>query len=215
MELEDISQLTKIRLKTRNYQEVRSMEKKWTCYYLTEAENALISKIRADKRFQKLSDVSTINIGITTGNNKYFAVNRETAELYDLKNISVPLISKGTQIHSACFSEKDWECNRDSGKPVYLVNFPDCPVSQYTKRQQAWWYLVNGKVDFTADSVVKNNMGWWKVTNGQVDFGFTGIAQNQNGWWWIENGKVNFDKTGYVTVNGKIYYVSGGKVVKN
>ena len=75
VELEDISQLTKIRLKTRNYQEVRSMEKKWTCYYLTEAENALISKIRADKRFQKLSDVSTINIGITTGNNKYFAVN--------------------------------------------------------------------------------------------------------------------------------------------
>lgn len=143
VELEDISQLTKIRLETRNYQEVRSMEKKWTCYYLTETENALISKIRTDKRFQKLSDVSTINIGITTGNNKYFVVNRETAELYDLKNISVPLISKGTQIHSVCFSEKDWECNRDSVKPVYLVNFPDCPVSQYTKRQQA--YIEMGK----------------------------------------------------------------------
>lgn len=143
VELEDISQLTKIILETRNYQEVRSMEKKWTCYYLTEAENALISKIRTDKRFQKLSDVSTINIGITTGNNKYFAVNRETAELYDLRNISVPLISKGTQIHSVCFSEKDWECNRNSGKPVYLVNFSNCPVSQYTKRQQA--YIEMGK----------------------------------------------------------------------
>ena len=42
----------------------------------------LVKQIREDKRFQKLSDIALINVGITTGNNKYFSVNQKTVEMF-------------------------------------------------------------------------------------------------------------------------------------
>ena len=75
-----------------------------------------------------------------------------------------------------------------------------------------WWYVKNGVVDFTANTVAANKNGWWKVTNGRVDFSFTGIAENSYGRWYIENGRVNFSLTGTKVINGRAYKIAGGKV---
>ncbi len=101
-----------------------------------------------------------------------------------------------------------------------------------------WWYIKNGLVDFTANTVAKNSNGWWYVVGGKVDFSYTGVSnyknengywyiaggkvdfsknsveKNNNGWWLVEGGKVNFDYTGvanYKNANGW-WYVKGGKV---
>ncbi|MCC8141432.1 MAG: L,D-transpeptidase family protein, partial [Lachnospiraceae bacterium] len=33
--------------------------------------------------------------------------------------------------------------------------------------------------------------GWYYVENGKVDFSYTGIAENSNGWWHIKNGRLD------------------------
>lgn len=58
-----------------------------------------------------------------------------------------------------------------------------------------WWYLKDGVVDFTKNSVEHNDDGWWYIKEGKVDFGFTGWAANDAGLWYCEKGKVDFDKT--------------------
>ncbi len=58
-----------------------------------------------------------------------------------------------------------------------------------------WWYIKNGKVDFTANTVAKNKNGWYVVIDGKVDFSFNGFASNSNGWWYIKKGKVDFSHT--------------------
>ncbi|MCC8151290.1 MAG: hypothetical protein LIO96_07525 [Lachnospiraceae bacterium] len=78
-----------------------------------------------------------------------------------------------------------------------------------------WWYIRNGKVDFSVNTVAQNKNGWWYVTGGKVQFGFTGLANyaNANGWWYIKNGKVDFTANTVAKNKNGWWYVSGGKVI--
>ncbi len=82
------------------------------------------------------------------------------------------------------------------------------------KNENGWWYIKNGAVDFTANTVAKNKNGWYYVTDGKVQFGFTGLANysNANGWWYIKDGKVDFSASGVYKNKNGWYYVTGGKV---
>ncbi len=86
-------------------------------------------------------------------------------------------------------------------------------VADY-KNDNGWWYIKNGQVDFTANTVAKNKNGWWYVTGGKVQFGFTGLAnyKNSNGWWYIKAGKVDFSHNGVDKNKNGWWYVTGGKV---
>ncbi len=86
-------------------------------------------------------------------------------------------------------------------------------VANY-KNENGWWYIKNGKVDFSANTVAKNKNGWWYVKNGKVDFKYTGIASNKNGTWYVKDGKVRFDYSGKVKVGKVTYTVIKGKVKK-
>ncbi len=86
-------------------------------------------------------------------------------------------------------------------------------VADY-KNDAGWWYIKNGKVDFTANTVAKNKNGWWYVVGGKVQFGYTGVANyaNSNGWWYIKNGKVDFTANTVAKNKNGWWYVVGGKV---
>ncbi|MCC8151408.1 MAG: hypothetical protein LIO96_08140 [Lachnospiraceae bacterium] len=77
-----------------------------------------------------------------------------------------------------------------------------------------WWYIKNGVVDFSANTVAKNKNGWWYVVGGKVQFGYTGVANyaNSNGWWYIKNGKVDFTANTVAKNKNGWWYVVGGKV---
>ncbi len=82
------------------------------------------------------------------------------------------------------------------------------------RNENGWYYIRNGQVDFTVNTVAKNKNGWYYVVGGKVQFGFTGLAKyrNENGWYYIREGKVDFTvNTVAKNVNGW-YYVVGGKV---
>ncbi|MCC8151066.1 MAG: Ig-like domain-containing protein [Lachnospiraceae bacterium] len=85
--------------------------------------------------------------------------------------------------------------------------------------ENGWWYIKNGKVDFSANTVAKNKNGWYYVTGGKVQFDYTGFGSNSNGCWYCESGKVTFKKNsviqdtkGVIGSKGIWYYVVGSKV---
>ncbi len=91
-------------------------------------------------------------------------------------------------------------------------------VADY-KNANGWWYIKNGVVDFTANTVAKNKYGWWYVTGGKVDFSYNGFGSNSNGKWYLEDGKVKFDQNnvikdtaGAIGAAGTWYYVLGSQV---
>ena len=85
IELNNLDDLNDFDIDTNGFQKLQHVHEKWTKYFTNNKENELISKIRKDNRFQMLSDTALINVGITTGNNKYFSVNDKTVRQYELE----------------------------------------------------------------------------------------------------------------------------------
>lgn len=113
------------------FSNVEINETKWTKYFLTHNDIMLINDIRLDKRFIKFSDVAKVEVGITTGNNNYFCVNKETVDKYNLENVCRPLIARSVNINGIKFTNNDWIGNINSGAKTYLIDFPSIPYDDY------------------------------------------------------------------------------------
>lgn len=98
----------------------------------------LINTIKTDKRFTRFSDYGLINVGITTGNNNYFSVTDEVCEMYDLEDVTLPLIGRSSHLHGVYFTSQDWDENRKDGKRARLIYFPDTPLEQYSEKHKVY-----------------------------------------------------------------------------
>ena len=80
------------------------------------------------------------------------------------------------------------------------------------KNENGWWYIKNGKVDFSVKTVAKNKNGWWLIRGGKVDFSANTVAKNENGWWLIRGGKVDFSANTVAKNENGWWLIRGGKV---
>lgn len=113
------------------FSNVEINEAKWTKYFLSHNDIKLINDIRLDKRFKEFSDVAKVEVGITTGNNNYFCVNKETVDKYNLEDVCRPLIARSVNINGIKFTYDDWIANINSGAKTYLIDFPNIPYNDY------------------------------------------------------------------------------------
>ena len=130
IELNNLDDLERLNIYANDFQKLSHVHEKWTKYFTTERENRLISKLKNDNRFQTLSKTGIINVGITTGNNKYFSVDKKTVEKYDLTNVVRPLIGRSSHAHSVFFKYDDWKSKVDQRKGVYLIDFSGTSIEQ-------------------------------------------------------------------------------------
>jgi len=138
IELNNLDDLESFNINTNGFQQFQHVHEKWTKYFTDSKENDLIRSIKNDKRFQKLSDTALINVGITTGNNKYFSINKEQVEQYDLQKVVPPLIGRSSHAHSIYFEKKDWLVNVNKKKAAYLIDFPDSKFEDYPKKHKEY-----------------------------------------------------------------------------
>ncbi|RDY30790.1 Eco57I restriction-modification methylase domain-containing protein [Lachnotalea glycerini] len=138
VELNNLDDLETFDIETNGFQKMQHVHEKWTKYFTNKKENELIRKIKEDERFQKLSDVALINVGITTGNNKYFSVSSEVVKKYELQEVVRPLIGRSSHAHSIYFEDKDWLKNVKKEKAAYLIDFPDKDISDYPKKHREY-----------------------------------------------------------------------------
>ncbi|UYB49957.1 class I SAM-dependent methyltransferase (plasmid) [Lysinibacillus capsici] len=120
------------------FQNIDTANIKWTKYFLNSQENQVISRLRVSESCIRFGDIAQVDIGITTGNNAYFCVNEETAENYDLLDISRPLIARSVNIPGVTFEQADWESNVEQGAKTFLLDFNQLTDLQITERQKAY-----------------------------------------------------------------------------
>jgi len=97
---------------------------KWTQYYLTTEEILLLRRLRNDKRFTKLGDIAEIDVGIVTGCNDFFVVNKEERREYQLDKITKNLVGRTSQIQGIIFNKSDWENNDTGTLNTHLFTIP-------------------------------------------------------------------------------------------
>lgn len=143
VELNNLEDLQSFDIESNGFQKLQHVHEKWTKYFTDNEENALIKLIMSDKQFQKLSDVALINVGITTGNNKYFSVNQDTVNEYGLHDVVRPLIGRSSHANSLYFEEDDWKKNVSNGKAAYLIDFPEQNIEDFSEKHRK--YILRGE----------------------------------------------------------------------
>ncbi len=138
VELNNLEDLKSFHVEENSFQKLQHVHEKWTKYFTNAEENALVKQIREDMRFQKLSDLALINVGITTGNNKYFSVEQKTVEKYQMQEIVRPLIGRSSHANSIYFKREDWLHNVRNNKAAYLIDFPEIEYKHYPKKHKQY-----------------------------------------------------------------------------
>lgn len=147
IELNNLDDLNDFNVDSNGFQKLQHVYEKWTKYFTNNKENELISKLRKDNRFQMLSDTALINVGITTGNNKYFSVNDKTVKQYELEKVVRPLIGRSAHAHSIYFNEEDWKENVNAGKAAHLIDFSEVEYEKYSDKHKEYIHFgeLNGE----------------------------------------------------------------------
>ena len=138
LELSNLEDFKKLDLSSNGFQKLKHVKEKWTKYFVSAEEIKVIQSIREDKRFRKFSELALINVGITTGNNTYFSVDKDTSDSYDLSSVTLPLIGRSSHAHGIYFTESDWQDNINAEKRAMLISFPDIPYEDYPTKHKEY-----------------------------------------------------------------------------
>ena len=136
---------------------------KWTQYLLDTRTIGLMREVKRSGAIPRLGDYGTVNVGVLTGNNKFFVLTAQRAKEAGIDQWCVPLVSQARQIPHPILTEADWRHLRDRNDHVLLFNagedrrcaLPD-PVREYISageragmnsgykcraRSPTWWRL--------------------------------------------------------------------------
>lgn len=146
IELENLKDMASCDLSTIEYQEIEHTKEKWTHYFLSKDENAVVKKYRNHNSFSTFDDIAVVNVGITTGNNKFFSLDKQTVSDYELDNVTLPLIGRSSHAHGLFFNLDDWKSNVGKDARAHLLYFPvSIPFDEYPDLHKA--YITKGEKD--------------------------------------------------------------------
>jgi adenine-specific DNA-methyltransferase len=97
---------------------------KWTHHFLTSDELTFIDNLK--KELKTVNDYSDSKPGIVTGANKYFIIDKETENKYNLSKYTKPIIQKGLFVNgSVVFSDEDIQKLEKNNRPTKLLQLND------------------------------------------------------------------------------------------
>ncbi|MCK0114371.1 class I SAM-dependent methyltransferase [Gelidibacter sp. F63206] len=126
LELTDASELSSLdvnRLRSPT-KKIDFKSNKWTYYFLEQEEINFLETIAKEKNIPTISDYANVEVGITTGANKYFTVPYSTVKFYQLEDFAKPMVGRSVQVNSVVFNKKDWLKNQQTEAKANLLVFP-------------------------------------------------------------------------------------------
>ena len=79
------------------------------------------------------------------------------------------------------------------------------------------WYVKNGKIVFSANTIACTSSGNYVVAGGKVDYSFNGFYSYAQSWWYVVNGRVQNSLTDVIktSFDGDYawWYIKGGKLM--
>jgi adenine-specific DNA methylase len=146
LELEDAS-----KLQTLDVTKLKSPKKridfksnKWTFYFLKQAEIDFIEKLLHQKTILPFGHYASVEVGMTTGDNKFFTVPQSVVKEYYLQKYAKPTVGRSVQVPSVIFNKTDWGLNSDAEARAYFLEFP---TVKELKNKKVLEYIKKGEKD--------------------------------------------------------------------
>lgn len=124
--LEDLEQYKDEIKKPDHFKPIDHSSDKWTKYFLDNEEILLLRKLVDNKRLKKIGEFAEVDVGIVTGKNDFFVLDRDTVKQYNLYKYAIPLIGRTGHLNGSIkFTKSDWRRYERQGVRSYLLNCQD------------------------------------------------------------------------------------------
>lgn len=117
---------------------------KWTRYFLSRREIELIDSLRSDPRITISGDVLDVDVGIVTGENRYFLLPERKTQDWSLVEHVQPIVSRSSHLKGIVFTQEDWGVHSRAQAPVHLFLPPEddleslpSPVRNYIRKGES------------------------------------------------------------------------------
>lgn len=101
----------------------KTVEGKWTKAFLTESERSVLDGLIPRCGIKKFSEIADVDVGIVTGANKFFLVDDETVDRFDLHQWAHPMFGRSEHCPGILYNKKQHQSNSKSGKPTNFIWF--------------------------------------------------------------------------------------------
>ena len=127
-----------------NYEikELNHSTEKWIKYYLTNKEIKLIRRLRECEKIPFTTELFEINVGLVSGENAFFLLNRNTVDEYQLANSTRMVIGRTEQLKGVILSERDFKTLIENGKKVYMLCLKICLFQNLVKQNKSTLIMV-------------------------------------------------------------------------
>lgn len=98
-----------------------TIEGKWTYALLTKEERELVKTLAEHEGVYKFNDIAKVDVGIVTGANKFFLVNDEVVQTYDLKNYAYPMFGRSEHCPGLIYDNTQHHENAIKGSPTNFI----------------------------------------------------------------------------------------------
>ena len=93
---------------------------KWVKYYLSNEELELLKRLNSDPRISNATDLFEVNVGLVSGENDFFIMNRATVDEFNLQQSVIPIISRSEQLKGVQLTNEDYSNLIELGKKVFF-----------------------------------------------------------------------------------------------
>lgn len=173
-DLEDIDGLTGMDLNQSKpiHSGLNHGQDKWTQYYLTNREVGLLRELRECLDIPRISDYADVNVGIVTGRNAFFVMDRESAKVNEINEWCVPIVGRSFQIPGLKFTSNELNQLTYNNSQVLLLKLDHLKRSNLPREALA--YIERGEADgLHRGYKCKIRLpAWWKIPSWWIPDGF-------------------------------------------
>lgn len=134
---------------------------KWTKYFLNPEEIQLLRVLRADNRLSTVGDFCSVDVGVVTGRNSFFALTVDEARQRAIENLTIPLVSRSAQLTGLVYDDTDHLRFESSGGKSLLLDARDADVQNHRALED---YIKTGEAhDVHLGYKCRIRRKWWVV----------------------------------------------------
>lgn len=117
---------------------------KWIKYFLTRQEIDLLRRVRRNRNLRQATELFEVNVGVVSGQNKFFIINNEIVNKYNLHNSVKDIVGKSEHLKGLYFNENDRTELQNNGKGMYIFTPEDKDFDELSEGEKSY---INFGVD--------------------------------------------------------------------
>ena len=108
----------------------KTVEGKWTRALLSQCTRELLDELIEAKLALRFNEVAEVDVGIVTGANKFFLVEDEIVERFQLHKWAHPMFGRSEHCPGIVYDDRQHRTNASNGKPTNFMWFQDTSVEE-------------------------------------------------------------------------------------